>query len=314
MDVVEVTAEQYGEINNRPYHVFNTASFNSINSTKADRVYYWLFKDSRYRLGLICGERQRKLYSPFSAPFGGFSYLDPDVSILMIDKAVAGLINLCKCKGITSVSLTLPPLFYDEKFVSKMLNALFRADFRIETVDINYAFDARGFSDRYPEQIWRNARKNLKTALSHELSITKCEDLAGKEAAYEIIRDNREAKGYPLRLTWNEVLTTSSIIPVDFFVVSDIDKKEIASAVVYQVKAGEIALVVYWGDRHEHSDKRPMNFLSYKVFEYYHARGIRFVDVGPSSQNSIPNHGLCEFKESIGCSVSPKFVLTREIE
>ena len=30
---------------------------------------------------------------------------------------------------------------------------------------------------------------------------------------------------------------------------------------------------------------------------------IPFIDIGHSTVDSVPNHGLCEFKESIGCSI-----------
>jgi hypothetical protein len=56
-----------------------------------------------------------------------------------------------------------------------------------------------------------------------------------------------------------------------------------------------------------------MNFLSYKIFEFYKKTGIRIVDIGPSTENSVPNHGLCEFKESIGCDISTKFTYRKEI-
>jgi hypothetical protein len=46
-----------------------------------------------------------------------------------------------------------------------------------------------------------------------------------------------------------------------------------------------------------------MNFLSYKIFEYYQSTGIPYIDIGHSTVDSVPNNGLCEFKESIGCSL-----------
>ena len=58
---------------------------------------------------------------------------------------------------------------------------------------------------------------------------------------------------------------------------------------------------------------RTMNFLSYKVLEYYKNTNIKYVDIGPSTEDSLPNYGLCEFKESIGCFIMPKFTMKYEI-
>jgi hypothetical protein len=69
--------------------------------------------------------------------------------------------------------------------------------------------------------------------------------------------------------------------------------------------------VIYWGDINGYSELRPMNYLSYKVFEHYHNSDIRIVDIGPSSEQGVPSYGLCNFKESIGCvtTLKPTFYL-----
>ena len=50
-----------------------------------------------------------------------------------------------------------------------------------------------------------------------------------------------------------------------------------------------------------------MNYLAYSLFDYYADNGLRILDIGPSTEDGIPNYGLCEFKESIGCSVTMKY-------
>ena len=50
-----------------------------------------------------------------------------------------------------------------------------------------------------------------------------------------------------------------------------------------------------------------MNFLSYNIFKHYKAIGVSIIDIGHSTEDSIPNQGLCEFKESIGCSIDLQY-------
>jgi len=64
----------------------------------------------------------------------------------------------------------------------------------------------------------------------------------------------------------------------------------------------------------EFSEYKTMNFLSFSVFEYYKSQGIRIVDIGPSTENSVPNYGLCEFKESIGCDIAIKTEFSKKLE
>jgi lipid II:glycine glycyltransferase (peptidoglycan interpeptide bridge formation enzyme) len=123
--------------------------------------------------------------------------------------------------------------------------------------------------------------------------------------AYTVIKANRESKGYPLRMTLEDVLKTIKIIKADFFVLS-YNNVDVAAAQIFHV-ANNIVQIIYWGDIPGYTEIRPMNYLSYKVFEYYYNNKIDIVDIGPSTENGIPNYGLCEFKENIGCYVTNKF-------
>ena len=49
--------------------------------------------------------------------------------------------------------------------------------------------------------------------------------------------------------------------------------------------------------------------LAYRLFEYYSKLDIDIIDIGPSSIDGVPDYGLLEFKESIGCSVCSKYWL-----
>lgn len=125
--------------------------------------------------------------------------------------------------------------------------------------------------------------------------------------AYEVIRKNRSSKGFPLRMTLQDVLDTIKVVEADFFVMS-YEGLDVAAAQVFHVAEG-ICQVIYWGDLPEYSHLRVMNYFTYKVFEYYSDKSIRVLDIGPSTEKGIPNYGLCSFKESIGCEVSLKYTL-----
>ncbi len=72
MEIIEVSVKDFDNIIPHPYHVFGQGSFAELNSKNAESIHFLLFRDSKYRLGLTAGIRIKSLYSPFSAPFGGF--------------------------------------------------------------------------------------------------------------------------------------------------------------------------------------------------------------------------------------------------
>ena len=78
-----------------------------------------------------------------------------------------------------------------------------------------------------------------------------------------MIRRNREERGFPLRMTLEQVWqTVSNVIRADFFMLEH-EGEDVAAAQVFHVAEG-VAQVVYWGDIREYSALRPMNFLTYR--------------------------------------------------
>ena len=300
MEIQEVTAEVYQSVISNPIHIFNTARFNDLNHSKSESVYYLTFKDTKIRLGLILGLRNNLLLSPFSASFGGFDFVSSDVKLYQIDAALAELISWATTRGFNGIRIVPPPFFYNEDFSAKVTNCMYRAGFETQNLELNYHFQTAVLSDTYEQTIWYNARKNLKKSLSSGLVFEKLATEQG-ELAYNIIAQNRSERGFPLRLSWAELVRTSAIIPIDFFLVKSATHT-IGSAIVFHV-APSIVRIVYWGDLPEFSEYKTMNFLSFHVFSYYQKQGIRVIDIGHSTVDSVPNHGLCEFKESIGCSI-----------
>ena len=306
MEIQQLTFEKYKEAFPQPYQIFNSAIFAKHNEDKCEELLYLgFFKDNKPRLGLTAGIRNGCINSPFSAPFGGFTFLKEDVKIAYLDEALIAFEQFAIERGLASIKIVLPPDCYHLSFISKQVNALYRAGYSIPYIDLNYQFFIKDFTENYLNEIWYNAKKNYNRAIKNTLSFQKQETNEGKRQVYDVVAKNRSSRGFPLRMTWDQVWTTAEIVPADFFLVTNTMNVAIASAIVFNV-APKIVQVIYWGDLPEFAEYKTMNFLSYSVFEYYKENGIDIIDIGPSTENGIPNFGLCEFKESIGCKISTK--------
>ena len=291
MQITEVTPAEYSQLLPTPPHVFNSVEFSELNRDKATELHYLILADTKTRFGIILGEKADGLHSPFSAPFGGFSS-PRQQRLAYMDEAAEQL------------KVTLPPLVYDGTQLSKWANVLQRHG-TMQSIDLNYHFDLQQFA-HYETVIERNARKNLHQAMNEDLTLTRLGNTDSDiERAYGVIKANREEHGYPLRMTLQAVKDTAAILKADFFVMTH-RGRDIAAAQVFHV-ATSVAQVIYWGDLKEYSHLRTMNRLAHDIFAHYHGQGLKILDIGPSTVDGTPNHGLCEFKESIGCAVSPKF-------
>jgi hypothetical protein len=312
MEIIEAGLEEYKTLFAAPYHFFNTAAFNQLNATKAETVVGLLFKSGKVRLGLIAGRRNDVLISPFSAPFGGFSPSGKDVAIEHLDDAFSALDQYLVSGGYRAITLTLPPLFYHESFLSKCISSALRNGFVIGTADLNHAFFCEDFTKDYLSKgLERNARKNLRNGFDNGLIVRKSGTPEEDSEAYRIIALNRRERGYPLRMSFGQVQATSELVSVDYFLVLN-GNQAVASAIVYHVSPG-IVQVIYWGDDPVYSVLRPMNVLAFELFRFYAEAGIAVVDIGPSTEHGEPSYGLARFKESIGCRVYLKFTLEKQL-
>ena len=99
-------------------------------------------------------------------------------------------------------------------------NTLLRNGYLIQCHDINYAFDLREvYKKEYINNLSSNGRKNLNIALKSNLILYQCTTLVEKKEAYEIIENNRNRRGFPLRMTWMQVAETIKLVKHDVFIV-----------------------------------------------------------------------------------------------
>lgn len=310
MRIKEISSTEYDSFS-EPAFVYNTVPFARLNAPKVADVHYLAIGEDgrRPRFGLILGERDGRLLSPFSAPFGGFEQHGKQ-NIQLMEEAVGLLKNYAADRHL-GVEVALPPLLYDETRISKWVSVFTRGGFR-SVIDLNYYFNVRRFAE-YKTLIDRSARKNLNRSLKENFHLVRLDSVDKKDVAraYEVIRHNREEHGYPLRMTFEQVWqTVTNVVKADFFVLEH-EGRDVAAAQIFHVADG-IAQVIYWGDKRQYSSLRPMNYLAYALFEHYYKQGLKVLDIGPSTEDGIPNYGLCEFKENIGCEVTLKYKFVGE--
>lgn len=310
MKINIISAEEYSLVCNDFQYFYDSMEFHELNRNKAEEVKFLLFEENKKKLALAIGIVENEIRIPYSAPFGNFEKLQKHIKLEEIEESVELLEQYAKNNGIYSIMFRLPPSFYDESFISKVGNCLLRKGFKVDYCDLNYQIFICDV-ERYVQMILRNAKKNLKHAQNQDFGFIRCNTKEEKREAYEVIKNNRQRKGYPLRMTYEQVMDTTKLTDHDFFLLRK-GAISVASAIIFKVSY-HCYQVVYWGDIGGYEDKRPMNMLAYKLCEYYYQKGAQVLDVGPATERGIPNYGLCDYKESIGCSVSTKYTYIKRV-
>ena len=277
--------------------VFNKKEFIELNKHKCSEVHNLDFNG----ISIILGEKNGELYSPFSAPFGGFFSAQKNIGLEIMENAAEKLCEWLKEKN-KKCHITLPPPLYDSNLISLSFYALQNKGFSIEYTDLNYFLNLSKALQHKP-----NFRKNLRTALKENFIFKKCQTKSEREIAYKIIDQNRKERGYPPHISFEELQKTSEIFAIDCFLLY-LDETPITGAFIYQT-APKIAQLILWGDNREYSKYRPMNLFATRIAQYYKEQNFEHFDLGPSSKNGISNHGLSRFKADMGCEISLKHTI-----
>lgn len=309
MEIIEINRKEYDNLVKQPFSAFDTSVFCELNRTKVDDLKYLLFNDGKNRFYLIAGIKDGVVKFPFSASFAMLANVSLHNKIVCYHEAVKALSAWAAENGYKKIVFSLPPHFYNPTAITMLYNALFVNGFKIEDIEVNYEYYLKNFSNTYEMDIDPKARQKLRASLKNNLTFEKTDDI---ETVYEVIRQNREYRGFPLWMSLSDVKATQPLINMDLFLARNSEGSPIASALIYRL-TDKVLRVIYWGNTAESEELRPMNFLSYQVFKYYSDKPFEVIDIGHSTDDSIPNFGLCDFKQAIGCDCSPKFVMIKEL-
>lgn len=291
---------------------YNQMEFCEYNRKKVNDVHYLLFKDDKKeRFVIPFGEEDGCLSAPFSAPFCLPGELGKSISAEHYMEAVTALEKYVRETSIERIKIIFPPFLYGERSISYWIHATFLCDWEMTELDLNYFLNLKKIQDNgYENLLARNGRKNLRIAHEKADCLYRCCSKRDFQKAYEIIRINRESKGYPLKMSFEQIEWTRQYVKGEWF--SVINREEwVAAAVVFPVTR-RVAQVIYWGDIPGNTC-RAVNFLAEQLVIYYTDKGFDYLDIGPSTEHSRPNYGLISFKESIGCETGCKVIFEKVV-
>ncbi|HLO60089.1 MAG TPA: hypothetical protein VK179_15175 [Bacteroidales bacterium] len=306
--LLEVDAATYYKFFPVNPHSFISDPFINLNKSKTEKIIYLIANPEKPSVGLVTGMKNRILLSHFSAPFGGFHFRNEIVYISDLDFFLKSLNNYMVENDLSGIDIVLPPDIYHQTFNSKISSSLLRNEFHANVPEITNWVDLHRFSGEFSQ---KNSREYYRQALRNNLVFEKAEDLNDKIKIYNLIKSNREKFGRPIYMSFDDVIQTGNLWPVDFFKVS-VSNSLVASAIFYR-NHSEIVYATFWGDNEEGRPLRAMDFLSYNLWQYYKNQGFHYIDLGISTESGIPNEGLLRFKESHDAVSSLKYKFSRRI-
>lgn len=301
--LIEVNAKTYKHYFSVNPHPYVSEPFIELNKGRVDRVVRLIEDRKKVAIGLVAGIKDGVLKSPFSAPFGGFHFRHNKLYVSEIEHFLSLLKSYVVSLGLKKVEITLPPDIYHRSFNTKTIITLLRSDFSMAPLEITNWVNLRRFTGVFSD---KNVRTLFNQAVRHELSFHSISEKADKQAAFELVCQNRERAGRPIFMIFTDLMNTSELWPVDYFRVNDKEGNMVAVAIFYRSHAS-ITQAVFWGDNEHGRPLRAMDFLSSGLWNYYKMLGYDFIDLGISTESGTPNEGLLRFKETHDSTSSLRF-------
>jgi hypothetical protein len=219
--------------------LFSSKKFNYFNKDKCDYIYTHITN----KMCMYFGVKGVSLVAPFSAPFSFPRYASEHLKYLHIYNFFLDLKKKVDySSNIEEIKITLPPFIYNESLISKISHCLDSLGFDLLYRDLNSHINLNFFIyDDLPSSTKKAVRLSgkQKNILIH----AKSDD--DKKRAYEIIKQNREMKGYPLRMSWEQVKdTTDKVAKSDFFILNS-NGEDSAAAIVFHINNNVVQVVIF---------------------------------------------------------------------
>lgn len=251
--------------------------------------------------------------SPYSSPFS-LVIIFKELTESDIHYFLEHIVIKLKSNGTKDIKILLFPNHYNPKLYLLLSKVLFSLGFTVDFIDVNSYIDLLAFTnlENYIDTIGSSYRKKYKKALRNNLAFKEI-DSPEYFSAYNVIKINRESKGFPLNLSYDHLLELIEHGILDFRIFGVFEDSDlIASAFI--IEFNSIAYVLYWGDLIEKRDMSPMSLLIPGIVSYYLSKDYKEIDLGTSSKNGIINEGLLRFKDSILASRSFKYCFYLPLE
>jgi hypothetical protein len=252
--------------------------------------------------------RGQKAVTPLRAPFGSFLYsehLSPQTLYEFIQYCEVSL----RAKGITSVTIGEPPLFY-RKSGDLIHTILLNLNYLVSKAELSSGIRIDHINFEEKIQPWE--KRKLKQAKDKGLHFRTI-PVSELGIVYAMILKCREQRGHALSMTLDDLARTVDFFKESFFLFGAFLHKDLAAAsVAIRVSPG-ILYNFYSGHLRKYDSISPMVMLTGGMYKFCGSHQIQLLDLGTSSLNGQPNFSLLDFKLRLGGVPSMKVTFEKAL-
>lgn len=294
-------------IENDEVDLFNAASFFQLHAGENDQ-YIQLINVNKKVCATICfyeADEKGIFVSPKRGTFGGLSVYEK-LDLEVVERFLNHAIELIRERSANEIRIKCAPFSHNLAISSLVTNILMRNNFSVGNFELNYHIDVN--ADGFLNRISYGNRKRIKKCLNAGMT-TQYHSHSDIDSIYQVIKLNRERRGFPVTMSFEQVKTMLDKFPDRyhlFSVKNNIDEGEMVASALCISLTPSVLYVFYWGDVAGYEKYSPIALLASSIYEYCQNNNFEQLDIGTATVDNVPNYGLAQFKRNLGFSESLK--------
>ena len=279
-------------------YIFNSPTFQQLKT--GEKTYFLLTRDGKIAARICFTIENSIAISGQGATFGSIDYEE-----VLKEEEVSLFIHAFSTrlgqKGIMKIIIKHWPAAYSLNEVFN--NAFDKNGYKILSEDVNQHLIIKG--EEFSSGIKYNEKKKLNQALNKNYKF-KLLDQGKLAVAYQLIKETRDRKGYPVSMSLEQLQTTINALPEHYLLFGVYDENKLIAAAVSVRISRDIMYNFYHADDINYRSSSPVVMLVEGIYRYCQQNNISILDLGVSSVQGLINQGLFDFKQNLGCETSNK--------
>lgn len=305
MSVLQVLQDEF---RGQPDSLFQLPAFHAMHRGQRPGAYFELFDGRHVRASIHFTALEDGTWrSPARGTFSGLC-ADPEITLAELQAFLVEVDARLLAAGAQRVEVLPMPQAHDPVGFARSVYLFRTLGYGIESCDLNHSLqvDERPLAERMSYGNRKRLNKCLREVLAaRELAASKLTKV------YDALAANRQSKGYQLSMTLPQVQDMAERFS-DRIVLFGVPTDDVLAAAALCLRlSSNVLYVFYWGDRPGFTTQSPVVALAECIYRFCQANGIRLLDVGTSTLDRVPNHGLIQFKRGLGFSESLKLRLAK---
>jgi hypothetical protein len=273
-------------------------------------IFYLLHKKKQKAYARFCLFRQEeKGISPCRGTFGSVE-MNPLLPVQYLDLFIEQIELFAVAQGIREMEIKAYPFCYAPQVSGTITAAFLRQQYQIQYTELNYHLPVA--ISPFTDQIHLSEKRRLQKCMAEGFVFgeEKEPDLA---LIYQMIVQNRQRKGYPVTMLYNDFRQLFVDFPA-YYKVFAVRKDQRILAVTVAVEISKHILYYFLPTHDQVYDRySPMVLLIKGLYDYCCAEGFEILDLGIATDKGVPNYGLMRFKQNMGAQTSLKLSFVKRL-